>query len=152
MPTPVSGSPKPFAIAGSGTRPRRSTSRRSTLRLCQVSTRASSSIPNHERLLRELRGLERRVHRSGKDSVDHPTHGSDDHANVVCGALYMALHDLHKPQMRWGTFGGLGGGRIQWKDNKERERPAIRFTRVDEHGNVLSPEEAQAIRRGERRA
>ena len=27
---------------------------------------------NHELLLRELRGLERRVHRSGKDSVDHP--------------------------------------------------------------------------------
>ena len=34
-------------------------------------TRGLISIPNHERLLRELRLLERRTHRSGRDTVDH---------------------------------------------------------------------------------
>jgi hypothetical protein len=27
--------------------------------------------------------------RSGKDSVDHPRNGRDDHANAACGALHM---------------------------------------------------------------
>jgi hypothetical protein len=42
-------------------------------------------------LTRELRLLERRTHRSGKDSVDHGAGGSDDHANVVFGACWLAL-------------------------------------------------------------
>jgi hypothetical protein len=46
-------------------------------------------LPNHAKLLRELRLLERRVHRSGKDSVDHGRNGHDDHANVVCGVLQL---------------------------------------------------------------
>ncbi len=44
-------------------------------------------LPDHAKLLRELRLLERRTHRSGKDSVDHPKNGRDDFANSVCGAL-----------------------------------------------------------------
>jgi hypothetical protein len=50
-------------------------------------TRGLVSIPNHERLVRELRLLERRTHRSGRDTVDHGARGSDDHANVTCGVL-----------------------------------------------------------------
>jgi Phage Terminase len=46
-------------------------------------------LPDHARLLRELRALERHTHRSGKDSVDHPRNGRDDHANAACGALHM---------------------------------------------------------------
>jgi hypothetical protein len=46
-------------------------------------------LPNHAKLLRELRLLERRVHRSGKDSVDHGRNGHDDHANAVCGVLQL---------------------------------------------------------------
>jgi hypothetical protein len=46
-------------------------------------------LPNHPKLLRELRLLERRVHRSGKDSVDHGRNGHDDHANAVCGVLQL---------------------------------------------------------------
>jgi hypothetical protein len=45
------------------------------------------SIPDHKRLTRELRLLERRTHRSGKDSVDHGRTGSDDYANAVAGVL-----------------------------------------------------------------
>ena len=49
--------------------------------------RHAISLPNHARLIRELRLLERRVHRSGKDTVDHGTGGSDDYANSVCGVI-----------------------------------------------------------------
>jgi hypothetical protein len=38
-------------------------------------------------LLRELRLLERVVHRGGRDSVDHPRNGHDDFANSCCGCL-----------------------------------------------------------------
>ena len=44
-------------------------------------------LPNHPRLLRELRLLERHTHRSGRDTVDHGRNGHDDHANAVCGVL-----------------------------------------------------------------
>ena len=44
-------------------------------------------LPDHAKLLRELRLLERHTHRSGKDSIDHPRGGHDDHANAVCGVL-----------------------------------------------------------------
>jgi hypothetical protein len=37
--------------------------------------------------VRELRLLERHTHRSGRDTIDHPKGGHDDHANVVCGVL-----------------------------------------------------------------
>jgi hypothetical protein len=48
------------------------------------------SIPDHAQLLRELRLLERRTARSGKDSVDHGVGGSDDFANALFGAMYVA--------------------------------------------------------------
>jgi hypothetical protein len=47
-------------------------------------------VPEHAVLLRELRSLERRTHRSGKDSVEHPKGGHDDYANVVSVALLLA--------------------------------------------------------------
>jgi len=43
-------------------------------------------------LLTELRQLERRTARGGKDSVDHPPRGHDDRANAACGALVLAAH------------------------------------------------------------
>src|SRR5262249_28095020 len=52
-----------------------------------VFTRGLARLPNNARLIRELRLLERRTHRSGKDTVEHPRNGHDDHANVVCGVL-----------------------------------------------------------------
>jgi hypothetical protein len=52
-------------------------------------TRNQASLPNHSKLIKELRLLERRVHRSGRDTIDHGPHGSDDYANACCGALYM---------------------------------------------------------------
>jgi hypothetical protein len=53
-------------------------------------SRGLVSIPDHPQLLRELRLLERRTARSGKDSFDHDVGGSDDFANSLFGALQLA--------------------------------------------------------------
>jgi hypothetical protein len=52
-----------------------------------VFTRGLVRLPDHARLVRELRLLERQTHRSGRDTVNHPRNGHDDHANVVCGVI-----------------------------------------------------------------
>ena len=52
-------------------------------------TRGLIRLPDHAKLLRELRLLERHTHRSGRDTVDHPKGGRDDHANAVCGAAVL---------------------------------------------------------------
>jgi hypothetical protein len=57
------------------------------LEVLSLFTRGLVSLPDHPRLLKELRLLERRVHRSGKDSVDHGRSGNDDYANAACGVL-----------------------------------------------------------------
>lgn len=44
-------------------------------------------IPEHRDLVRELRLLERRTSRSGRDSVDHPGGATDDLANALAGAM-----------------------------------------------------------------
>ncbi len=46
-------------------------------------------IPDNRQLVGELRSLERRTTKSGKDSVDHPPSGHDDMANSVAGALWL---------------------------------------------------------------
>ena len=49
--------------------------------------RNAVSIPKHPKLIRELRLLERRTSRIGRDAVDHGRNGSDDYANSVVGVL-----------------------------------------------------------------
>jgi hypothetical protein len=51
--------------------------------------RGAISIPAERVLLAELRQLERRTHRGGRDSVDHPFGGHDDFANSVAGAAFL---------------------------------------------------------------
>jgi hypothetical protein len=53
--------------------------------------RQAISIPDHPRLLRELRLLERRTSRIGKDIVDHGKGGSDDYWARLCKAPANAL-------------------------------------------------------------
>jgi hypothetical protein len=45
----------------------------------------------HGRLRAQLVGLERRVARGGRDSIDHPPGGRDDLCNAACGALVLAV-------------------------------------------------------------
>jgi hypothetical protein len=97
--------------------------------------RGAVSIPDHPTLLRELRGLERRVHRSGKDTVDHGAHGSDDFANALTGALYIALHEARRPKMRQGAIGV--DGVIHWHDEEPRQRIRWVTVRVDPDGNEI---------------
>ena len=54
-------------------------------------SREAVRIPDHAQLSRELRLLERRTSRTGRDSVDHPANGSDDYANALAGALWLGL-------------------------------------------------------------
>jgi hypothetical protein len=61
------------------------------LEMVPAFSRGVVSIPNLSALIRELRLLERRVHRSGKDTVDAPRGISEDHANVLAGAVYLTL-------------------------------------------------------------
>jgi hypothetical protein len=55
--------------------------------------RGAVSIPDHARLLRELRLLERRTSPSGKDSIDHGKNGSDDYSNALCGCIAITLKE-----------------------------------------------------------
>ena len=68
--------------------------------------RGSISLPDHAVLLRELKNLERRTSRSGRDTVSHPPGLHDDHANAVFGCLRTAI----RPQngLTTGAF-GVGG-------------------------------------------
>jgi hypothetical protein len=45
------------------------------------------NLPDHPKLVRELRLLERSTTRSGQDRVDHGRSGHDDYANVCAGML-----------------------------------------------------------------
>ena len=48
-------------------------------------------LPENERMLHELRALERRRGSSGRDRVDHPPGGHDDVANAVAGVVDLIL-------------------------------------------------------------
>ena len=52
-------------------------------------TRGLIEVPNDQVLVRELRLLERRTSRTGRDAVGHPPGGSDDCANAVFGLAYL---------------------------------------------------------------
>jgi hypothetical protein len=50
-------------------------------------TRNLVRLPDHPRLLTELRLLELVRHRGGRETIDHPRAGHDDYTNAVCGVL-----------------------------------------------------------------
>ncbi len=90
-------------------------------------------IPNHPRLIRELRLLERRVAPSGKDRVDHGQGGSDDYANALVGAMQLAA-DPYEPAVatvgRWcrvpdsepGVFDGRAYAQIMQRRRRLKGR------------------------------
>jgi hypothetical protein len=62
------------------------------------------SIPDHKRLVSELRSLERRTSRMGRDSVTHPPGGHDHYANALARCLPVAQA---KPNRAfWSTYAG----------------------------------------------
>jgi hypothetical protein len=72
------------------------------LEVVPLFTRGLVRLPDHPKLLRELRLLERHTHRSGKDTVDHGRGGHDDYANAVCGVLRSLSNYLgYDLSMKW---------------------------------------------------
>jgi hypothetical protein len=77
-------------------------------------------LPDSDRLVHQLGGLEHRTTRSGKDSIDHEPGAHDDLANAVA----LVLHLVHNKHPGWGRNGdGNGGKRVRglkyttpWKD------------------------------------
>ncbi|HEY2707555.1 MAG TPA: hypothetical protein VGI95_05830 [Caulobacteraceae bacterium] len=117
------------AFRAAGVEYRRSDMPKSGLYLEGVSVfmRGAVSIPNLPPLIRELRLLERRTARSGKDAVDHPVGGSDDHANALFGAMRSVLgrkrvaveleglvapQIVHAGDFGWDTSPALTGGLV----------------------------------------
>jgi hypothetical protein len=62
-------------------------------------------LPKSERLVQQLCGLERRVSRSGKDSIDHGPGSHDDIANAVAGAVDLASG---RRENKCAVFGSIG--------------------------------------------
>jgi hypothetical protein len=92
------------------------------------------------RLRQQLCGLERRVARSGKDSIDHGPGQHDDLANAACGALVLAGGG-RRPGTRliFVTGGGLSGQSSRF-DSWAEEPTAVPAEwqppeELDEHGN-----------------
>src|SRR5262249_1029669 len=63
------------------------------------------TLPKSERLTNQLCGLERRVARSGKDSIDHGPGTHDDVANSVAGAADLASGRRDTPVTVFTTYG-----------------------------------------------
>src|SRR5262249_11767837 len=61
------------------------------LNLIPVLCSRKVELLDNEKLKSELRRLERRRGKSGRDTIDHPPRGSDDIANAVAGVVHLAL-------------------------------------------------------------
>jgi hypothetical protein len=58
-------------------------------------------LPQSDRLVAQLVGLERTVSRGGKDTISHPVGGHDDVANCVAGAASIASKSTHTTAGLW---------------------------------------------------
>jgi hypothetical protein len=65
----------------------------------------TAELLDSPRLVSQIVGLERRVHRGGKESIDHAPGGHDDLANAVAGALNASV----KPRGGGGEIELVGG-------------------------------------------
>ncbi len=55
-------------------------------------------------LVAQICGLERRVARGGRESIDHPPKGHDDLANAVAGLAGMCIRKVEAPTAIFGTY------------------------------------------------
>jgi hypothetical protein len=69
-------------------------------------------LPKNDRLISQLSNLERRVSRSGKDSIDHPPGFHDDVANAVAGAIDPVM-TRRRAYASVGHY-GIGADQIGW--------------------------------------
>jgi hypothetical protein len=113
------------------------------LGLIPVLNSRRAELPDNRKMIDELRRLERRRGRSGKDSIDHPAYGgSDDVANSVAGAIDLVISQpAMSPQARPTAIGRgfgyeigkrfgstfSGGAATVYPDPNERRGEAILF-------------------------
>jgi hypothetical protein len=72
-------------------------------------TRGQVTLRPNEILLRELRLLERKTTRTGRDFVGHPPRGRDDYANAALGALVMLQLDAQPMIITRAMVEAVGG-------------------------------------------
>jgi hypothetical protein len=77
-------------------------------------------IPRNERAVNQICSLERSVQRSGRDRISHPTHGRDDVANAIAGAVDVAANFVLFDQT-WSWVDGVGIGQAE-TDEQRRAR------------------------------
>lgn len=59
-----------------------------------------------DRAVTQIVGLERRVARGGRESIDHPPHGHDDIANAIAGAIHLTQRKAAStPTAAFGHYG-----------------------------------------------
>lgn len=58
-------------------------------------------LPQHDRLVSQICGLERSVARSGRDEITHPSRGHDDVANACAGAVSIAGQSSYSLWSGW---------------------------------------------------
>jgi hypothetical protein len=80
------------------------------LALAATTNAHNAELPDNRQLFNELRRLERKRGRAGKDTVDHPPRLHDDLANSVAGVSWLLLSD---PQQGVNAFRLLVAG--AWK-------------------------------------
>jgi len=93
-----------FRANGISYRPADKVTSEQYLELLPLVNAGSVSILDDARLLRELRGLERRRGTTGRDRVDHPR-GQHDDAAVACAGALVACQRKHQPTALFGTYG-----------------------------------------------
>lgn len=94
--------------------------------------RGAVRLPDHAQLLRELRLLERRTHRSGRDSCDHPRNGSDDYSNVVVGCLHLAVMAERRGTIRVGGWDPATSVKVYWHPEQLPKQPGLRIVSYSE--------------------
>jgi Phage Terminase len=104
-------------------------------------TRGLVSLPEHPRLLKELRLLERRSLRSGKDVVDHGLHGTDDYANATCGVLQVLASYLGS---NFGTYQWVDGDATPAPDREPRRYPGLDYERYSKPPALYREETQQS--------
>ena len=84
------------------------------------------------KLLRQLRGLERRAMRGGREAVDHRRGAYDDVANVAAGLIATAATQVHDEDFFGFSNEWYGGG--QFEDRYPMSEFAERSTLMDAFG------------------
>ena len=71
-----------------------------------IITSGRARLLDHQKLINQISGLERRTARGGRDSIDHAPAGHDDVANAACGAFVKATRSNQKgPELLFDSVG-----------------------------------------------